>query len=191
MSSAERIFREKRPLMLPLLIALAANIALLAVAVLPLTRNATTEEARAVEAALDRQRAEQTFARAEAIVTGKARADKELARFYGQVLPSDQTGARRIAYLNLQQLARNAGLSMAGQSTTVGRADDAEGLTKYTTELTLAGDYEGIRQFIHAVESQPAFLVIERLDLATAPGRDEALQVTVTFATYYRVGDGG
>ncbi|HUF23101.1 MAG TPA: GspMb/PilO family protein [Vicinamibacterales bacterium] len=190
MIAFERIFREKRSLMLPLLIALAINVGLLVLAVLPLTQSVASEETRAVAAAAERARAEQTFARAEAIVNGKVRADRELARFYGQVLPPNQSGARSIAYLNLQQLARAAGLSFTGQSTTVREPREAAGLTKYATELTLAGPYRGIRQFIHAVESQPAFLVIESLELATAPGQNEPLQVTVRLATYYRSGDG-
>lgn len=184
----ERVFREKRSLVLPLLIALAVNIALLVLAVLPLTQSVASEEARAVAAASERAQAERTFARAEAIVNGKARADQELARFYGQVLPQNQSAARRIGYLNLQQLARAAGLSFSGQSTDA--PEEAEGLTKYSTELTLAGNYRGIRQFIHAVESQPAFLVIESLELTSVAGQNEPLKVTVRVATYYRSGDG-
>lgn len=190
MISFERVFREKRSLVLPLLIALAVNVALLVLAVLPLTQSVASEEARAVAAADERARAEQTFARAEAIVSGKARADQQLARFYGQVLPPNFSGARSITYLNLQQLARAAGLSFSDQSTNVREPEEAGGLTKYSTELTLAGNYRGIRQFIHAVESQPAFLVIESLALATAAGQNEPLQVTVRLATYYRSGDG-
>src|SRR5688500_4261745 len=161
MISFDRVFREKRSLMLPLLIALAVNIALLVLAVLPLTQNVASEETRSVAAAADRVAAEQAFARAEAIVNGKSRADQELARFYGQVLPADQSGVRRIAYVNLQQLAKAAGLTVGQHDTPIPReTDEATALTKYTTELTLSGSYRGIRQFIHAVESQPAFLVI-------------------------------
>lgn len=191
MISAERVFREKRGLMLPLLLALAVNLALLLLAVLPLSRGARAEQVRATAAAADRAAAEQAFARAEAIVGGKARADEELQRFYGQVLPPDFTGARRIAYLNLQQLARQAGLQLSGQATAPpADAFDEGALRKYTTELTLAGTYRGIRQFIHAIETQPSFLVIENIELATAAGQDEPLQVTVTVATYYRAADG-
>ena len=191
MISAERVFREKRGLLLPLLLALAVNIALLLLAVLPLSRGVRAEEARAEQAAADRLAAEQAFARAEAIVGGKARADEELERFYGQVLPPDFTGARRIAYLNLQQLAQQAGLQLSGQATALPEDAFDEGtLRKYTTELTLAGTYRGIRQFIHAIETQPNFLVIENIALATASGQNEPLQVTLTVATYYRAADG-
>jgi Tfp pilus assembly protein PilO len=190
MISFDRVFREKRSLMLPLLIALAVNVALLVLAVLPLTQNVASEETRAVTAAADRAAAERAFARAEAIVNGKARADKELARFYGQVLPSDQTGARRIAYLNLQQLAKAAGLTVSQHNTPVPReTEDSTALTKYTTELTLSGSYRGIRQFIHAVETQPAFLVIESLDLAS-DGGEQPLAVTIKLATYFRAANG-
>ena len=190
MISAGRVYREKRSMMLPLLIALVANVALLLLAVLPLTRNVASEEARAAAVAADRVAAEDTFARAEAIVGGKARADAELARFYEQVLPPDFSGARRIAYLNLQQLARQAGLQIGGQVSEEREPTDDSTLTKYTTELTLSGTYRGIRQFIHAVETQPAFLVIESMELAAATAPTDPLRVTVTLATYYRTGDG-
>lgn len=190
MIPAGRVYREKRPLMLPLLVALAANVALLVLAVLPLSRSVGSEEARAGAVAQDRAAAEETLARAEAIVGGKDRADEELRRFYDQVLPADFTGARRIAYLNLQQLARQAGLQISGQVSTEHTPADDGTLTTYRTELTLAGTYRGIRQFIHAVETQPAFLVIESMALAAVPDQNEPLQVTVTLATYYRVRDG-
>ncbi|MDQ3169404.1 MAG: hypothetical protein M3Q55_04575 [Acidobacteriota bacterium] len=190
MISAGRVYRDKRSMMLPLLIAMAANVALLLLAVLPLTRSVASEEGRASTVAADRAAAEQTFARAEAIVGGKARADQELARFYEQVLPPDFSGARRIAYLNLQQLARQAGLQIGGQVSEEREPTDDSTLTKYTTELTLTGGYRGIRQFIHAVETQPAFLVIESMELAAATARTEPLRVTVTLATYYRTDDG-
>lgn len=191
MISFERVFREKRSLMLPLLIALAVNVALLVFAVLPLTSGVAAEEARAVESAQAKLEAQRTFARADAIVKGKARADTELARFYGQVLPPNQSGAVRITYANLQQLARNAGLRVERQVNSQREpGDDGGGLTTYRVELTLSGPYRGIRQFIHAIETQPAFLVIESLELASAAGQDEPLQVTVSLATYYRVTDG-
>lgn len=192
MISLERIFREKRSIMLPLLIALAVNVALFVLAVLPLGQSVSSEETRAVESARLLEEAQRIHARAEAIVTGKARADKELARFYGQVLPPNLSGAVRITYANLQQLARNAGLQVEQHNSPGARqADEAGGLTTYRTELTLTGPYRGIRQFLHAVESQPAFLVIESLELAAVTGQDEPLQVTVRLATYYRAADGG
>ncbi|MEX2272954.1 MAG: hypothetical protein WD690_15885 [Vicinamibacterales bacterium] len=187
----ERVFREKRSLMLPLMVALAVNAGLLVLVVLPLTQNVASEESRAIAVAQDRAAAQQAFARAEAMVGGKSRADAELAEFYEQVLPPDSTGARRIAYLNLQQLARAAGLTFSGQTTTIRDPEQASALTKYSTELTLEGSYRGIRQFIHAVETQPNFLVIETLGLVAAPHSDEPLAVTVSLATYYRTVDGG
>lgn len=191
MINAERVLREKRGLMLPLVAGLVVNVGLLVLAVLPLTRAVRAEEARAAEAAAARTAAEQALARSEAIVSGKARADEELRRFYGQVLPADFTAARRIAYLNLQQLARQAGLQLSGQSTALPSDAFDEGiLRRYRTELTLGGTYAAIRQFIHAIETQPSFLIIENVELATGTVRGDALQVTLTIATYYRESDG-
>lgn len=186
MTSLQRIVREKRSLMLPLLIALGVNAALLVLAVLPLTQSVASVEARAAEAANERRQAEQTFARAQAIVNGKARADRELTRFYGQVLPASQSGARAISYLNLQQLASKAGLKVANQGTTIRTPDEDGRLTRYATEIVLSGPYRGIRQFIFALENQTAFLVIESLEVASSAGSDEPLQVTMTIATYFR-----
>jgi len=190
-TSLQRIVREKRSLMLPLLVALAVNVGLLVLAVLPLTQSVASVETRAVEAARERKEAEQAFARAQAMVNGKARAGRELARFYGQVLPANQSGARAISYLTLQQLATKAGLKLASRTTSVRTPDEDGRLTRFATELALTGPYRGIRQFIQAVENQPAFLVIEGLEVASAAGENEPLQVTLTIATYYRERDGG
>lgn len=190
MSSFDRVFREKRSLMLPLMIALGVNVLLLVLAVLPLTRSVSSEEVRAAAVATDRAAAEQTLTRAQAIVTGKARADSELTHFYGQVLPADQSGARRIAYLNVQQLAQASGLSVSNQETSVQVPEEADGLTKYNTTLTLSGSYRGLRQFIYALETRPAFLVIESLTLDAASNTGQALEVTVKLATYYRTPNG-
>lgn len=190
MTSVQRILREKRSLMLPLIIALAINAGLLVLAVLPLTQSVASVEARAVEAARERKDAEQAFARAQAIVNGKARADRELTRFYGQVLPPNQSGARTISYLNLQQLATKAGLKLASRTTSVRTPDEDGRLTRFSTLLALTGPYRGIRQFIQAIENQPAFLVIESVEVASSAGENEPLQVTLTIATYYRERDG-
>ena len=191
MIAFERIFREKRSIMLPLLIALAVNVGLFALAVLPLRQSVASEETRSVEAARALEEAQRIHRRADAIVKGKARADRELARFYGQVLPPNQSGAVRITYLNLQQLARNAGLKVESHANPGAKeADEPGGLTTYRTELNLSGPYRGIRQFIYAVEAQPAFLVIESLELMSPTGGDP-LEVTVRLATYFRAANGG
>jgi len=191
MIPAQRVIREKRGVVLPLLIGLALNIVLLLALVLPLSRSVAAEQARAEQAAADRQAAERALARAEALVEGKQRADTELAQFYEQILPPDFIGARRIAYLNLQQVARQAGLQLGGQETALPEDPFDEGvLRKYRTSLTLTGSYGAIRQFIHAVETQPNFLVIETVELASAAGQNEPLQVMVRIATYYRAADG-
>jgi Tfp pilus assembly protein PilO len=184
--SFERVFREKRSLMLPLLIAVLVNVALLVLVVLPLTRSVAAEEARAIRAAQARQDAQMAFARAEAIVKGKARADQELTRFYGQVLPANSSGARAITFSTIQQLATKAGLKVGNQTWSIREPEEIGELTKYATDLVLTGNYRGIRQFIYAVETQPAFLVLESVELKQEAGQGEPLSVLVRLATYYR-----
>ena len=43
-------------------------------------------------------------------MTGKSQADAELKKFYQEVLPHDYSGARRMLYLNIDQLARKLNL---------------------------------------------------------------------------------
>ncbi|MDQ3071499.1 MAG: type II secretion system protein M, partial [Acidobacteriota bacterium] len=115
-----------------------------------------------------------------------------LARFYGQVLPADIPAARRITYLRIQQLGQRAGLRVSGQGTDLKRPLDDEGrLTKYTMNITLTGSYRGIRQLIHSIETQPAFTVIENIELATDSGPNDPLSVTLRLATYFAEPHGG
>lgn len=185
----DRVVREKRSLLLPLGIALVANIALFAVAVFPLSRRVAADEARAAQAMADRLDAERTWARAEAIVEGKDRADSELERFYGDILPADLTGARQITYLRLSQLAANAGLRVSGGIFDVTQGDDSR-LSKLNVELSLTGDYRNIRRFIYALETAPEFVVIEDVALARPSTPGAPLQITMDLATYYVTGDG-
>ena len=189
MISVERVFREKRSIMMPLLIGLAVNVALLLFAVLPLTRSVASEEARSVQAAADRADAEQAFARAQAIVTGKTRADRELARFYGQVLPRDFSSARRAIDLPLNQLARAAGVRVESSTAPEPPETEDSRLRRMTFEYRLSGDYRAIRRLIHSIESQPGFIVIDNVELAT--GQGEPLAVTVRVSTYFAGANGG
>ena len=50
--------------------------------------------------------ARRDFAAARATVTGKGQADQELEKFYTDVLPPDVSGARRITFLRIEQLAQ-------------------------------------------------------------------------------------
>jgi Tfp pilus assembly protein PilO len=189
MTPIKRIFDEKRRLIVPLLLAIAANIALYAVAVYPLERRVATADERAQAAAQARRAAEGNLRAAQATVTGKDRADDELRRFYKSVLPADQTGARRITYLRLARMARDSGLSAERGSTGVEPLDDSR-LWRLRTTMVLAGEYDEIRRFIHRIETATEFTVIEDVSLARSDDESSELVLTLAVATYYWTADG-
>lgn len=185
MTLLRRILREKRALVLPVAIALAANALIYAAAVLPLTRSVDYAAARAdgVAAALDEAKARQ--ATAQATVDGKRRADDELKKFYKDVLPADWTAARRLAYTRLEQLAREFNLRPA-RTGSEPEADRESALAKLTVTMVVAGDYRDIREFIYELESSPEFVVIDNVALAQSEATNAPLVLTIEVSTYYR-----
>jgi Tfp pilus assembly protein PilO len=190
-TSARRIFAEHRRLIVPLLVAIAANVALYALAVYPLERRVATAGTRAEAAAAARRVAEHNHKDAQATVVGMDRADEELKRFYKSILPADQTGARRITYLRLARMAREAGLR-AERGTIESSEIDYSQLSRLRMTMVLEGQYDEIRRFIHRIETAPEFTVIE--DVAVQRGADEAgstLVLELAVTTYYRTNGNG
>jgi Tfp pilus assembly protein PilO len=60
-------------------------------------------------------------------------------------------------------------------------------LGKLKTEMTFAGDYEEIRQFIYELETAPEFVVIEDMSLAEGGEPGAPLVLTLSLSTYYQV----
>ena len=108
-----RVLQEKRSLVLPLVIAAVVNAGVYFLVVYPLTARTASVEARAQAATVTLARASNEFRAAEATRTGRARADAQLTKFYAEVLPKDQPGARRITYLRLAKMAEDANLEAA------------------------------------------------------------------------------
>lgn len=186
-----RVFREKRALIWPLVLVLAANVVVYALVVYPLSQKvaAGEQDANAAMAALATARRDHQNARA--TVTGKGQADAELTKFYQDVLPPDLSGARRITYLPIEQLAKTSGLRLETQSQQAARVREST-LHKLTQTAVLTGDYRDIRQFIHKLETAPEFIVLENVSLAqNESGTDRGITVTIQVATYFRTGADG
>jgi hypothetical protein len=187
---ARRVLQEKRALIWPIAIALVVNVALYAIVVSPLSRKVAggQEAAEASTAAL--AAAQRDHAAARATVAGKKQADVELAKFYDDVLPADLSGARRITFLRMQQLADKCDLRLQ-RETSDPKAQRESQLVKFTYTAALSGDYRNIRRFIHELETAPEFLVLENVELSQSDIEDRGLNVTVQVATYYRTGSNG
>jgi Tfp pilus assembly protein PilO len=184
MSPWRRIFDEKRRLIVPLLVAVVVNIAVYALIVYPMERRVATADARAEAAATARKIAERNFQNAQATVTGKDRADEELQRFYQSVLPANQTAARRITYVRLARMAREAGLR-PDRGESVAEPIRESRLSRLTTRMVLDGQYSEIRQFLHRIETSPEFTVIHDVKLDRMSAEDSALMLEITVSTYY------
>jgi Tfp pilus assembly protein PilO len=180
-----RIASEHRRLLVPLLLALVANVLVYTFGVYPLQQRVANIEVRNRAAAETLAAAKRQHAAASGTLTAKDRASKELATFYTTVLPQDFTGARRLTTLRLQQLARQSGLDLEKLAATP--VEDRNGtLTQLKIELDLIGDYDDIRSFLYQLEIAPEFVVIDNVVAQERENEGDDLAVRVDLSTYYR-----
>lgn len=191
MTPYRRILQEKRALIWPLLAGVVVNIALFGLVVYPLSQKVAAGEGEATAASNALLTAKRQYNNARQTVSGKAQADEELNKFYKQVLPPDLSGARRITYLRIPQLAKETNLQLETQTANPAEVRDSA-LGKWTLTAVLNGEYRNIRRFLHQLETAPEFLVLERVDLKQSENdKDKGITVTIQVATYYRAGGDG
>ena len=190
MTDVRRIVAEHRRAVWLLAAGLVLNAALLVVVVLPLSKRVSGGEQQAQAASMELAAARRDYNSARATVSGKAQADVELKKFYQNVLPSSFSGARRVLFPSIEQLAKKSNLRYHDSS--IQPQGEPEGdLQKVTMTFNLAGEYTNIRRFIHELETAPEFRVIESVALAQAEEGERGLNVTAHVATYYRTGGNG
>ena len=185
MTPARRVLHEKRALIWPIGIALILNVVLYAIVVYPLSKKVAGGEAAAAASAAALDAARRDHAAARATIAGKAQADVELEKFYGEVLPPDVSGARRITFLRMEQLAVQCNLRLERETSSPKAQRDSQ-LVKFTYTVSLSGEYRNVRRFIHALETAPEFLVLENVELSQSEQESKPLNVMLQIATYYR-----
>ena len=190
MTDVRRIVQENRRVVYILAAALVINAALYALVVYPLSQRVTSGEQEAGESTRALVAARKTFDSARGTVSGKKEADAELVKFYEDVLPPDLSGARRVLYPRLDQLARKANLTLGAYRFHLD-ANPIGDLRKITMTMNLTGDYSSVRRFIHELETAPEFLVLESVAVTTASEGDRRLNVVAQVATYYRTPEHG
>ena len=188
MTLVTRIIGEKRALVVPLALALAANVAFAVVAVYPLRARVATAERRATTVAENLSAAEGRLAAEQAAQAGKAQADEQLRRFYNEVLPPNMAGARAIIYARLALMAEQVNLRYERRSTTPER-ERGSPLARLHTTLVLAGEYRNVGRFIYQLETSAEFVVIEEVLLEQGPADTSDLVLTLGISTYYWVGN--
>jgi Tfp pilus assembly protein PilO len=179
-----RVMREKRPLVLLLVVGLVVNVAIYAAVIYPRTSSAGALERRAQAAAQARARAAKELADAEAVRTAQERAGEQLTKFYDTILPQGQVGAQRITYLRLAALADETGLDYDRRTIEVDD-DERSALRRMGVTMQLAGEYRDIRRFINRLETAPEFIVIDDISLSQGE-RNAPLALSVKLSTYYK-----
>jgi hypothetical protein len=182
----QRILQEHRRVLTMLALALLGNVLLYVGAVRPLAARSANASARATAAATARAAAEEELERARALVTGKARADEELATFYNNVLPSDLSAARRLTYASLPELANRTRVTYVRRSFETKEVESDSRLGQLSIRVVLQGNWENIREFIYRLETAPQFVIIDDVAIVEAqPG--EPLTLTLSLSTYFHL----
>jgi hypothetical protein len=181
-----RLVAEKRSLIVPLGAGILLNVGLYALVVYPLGIKSAGAADRAANAAKSLRAAEQDYASARALVTGKSRADQELTTFYGTVLPSDQMAAVRLTYVPLPNIARKANVRVVARRWSPDPPAKDARLGRLHIVAALQGEYESLRQFIYELETAPEFVIID--DVTLLQGEvGKPLTLTLELSTYYRL----
>ena len=188
MTLLQRILREKRPIIVPLGIALLVNIAVYVLVVRPLGVRSATAADRAQAASRNLRTAEADREAARALVAGKTLAEQELTTFYDKVLPADLSAARRMTYA-LPALARRANVKYDASHTSIEPVKNQR-LGRLKITMVLEGDYDSVRQFIYDLETTPAFVIIDDVILAQKDP-DKPLAVSLELSAYFRTGLNG
>lgn len=190
MTVLSRVLLEKRALIIPLVLGIAASVLLYALVVFPLGRQVASAEteAHAAHELVAKARLDNKSARA--TIAGKQQADAALQKFYADVLPRDQSEARRLTYTQLSELARTANVRLEHGVNAV-EPEKNSTLSKLTSTYTLTGDYRDVRRFIYALETAPQFLILENVGLTsdTSQQTKVGLSMSLQISTYFRTGN--
>ena len=185
-----RVVAERRRVIAPLAIAALVNVGVYALLVYPLSfkvaaseRQAAAARQRVAAAERDEQAAQTALSRAE-------QADRDLRRFYGEMLPASVEAARQMSYARLAELADEHGLVIARRNYDLD-ARTTGALARLQIFMALSGEYQDIRAFIHDLETGSEFLIIETMGLSEGAAPGEPLSITVQLATYFSRPAGG
>jgi Tfp pilus assembly protein PilO len=188
MSVWRRIYEERKRVVLPLLLILAVNAVVFVVVILPLRQNVGASTSARDEARFALATAQLRERQARDAKASRERADQDLRRFYTEILPPNQATATRATNVWLQQAAIADGLQFTSSNASQTAVRDSR-LSRATSTVSLRGQYQNIRQLLHAVESAEEFIIIERVELSqnelSPSGAGGVLNVQLQVATYY------
>ena len=124
------------------------------------------------------------------MAASKDRAEKELRAFYGEVLPTDLSAARKVTYMTLAQLARKTNLKVVRRAWDEDQERDSA-LARLQVGLVLEGQYEDMRAFVYQLETAPEFVIIDDVTIDQVRDGGTALSLRLQLSTYYRAAGNG
>jgi hypothetical protein len=180
-----RVLAEWRRVIVPLAVILGVNVLVYALGVYPLAQRVANVEERNRRAADTLAEARKDFEAARNTLVGKERAETELVTFYRDLLPTGESGVRRLVYPRLSQLARQSGLSAPNWKYEIAPLQDST-LSQATIDMVLRGPYSAVRTFLYQLETAPEFLVTQDVSLAEGSESETELVLTIQLVTYFR-----
>lgn len=191
MSLWRRVFTERRSVLVPLVGLLVIDGLLIGAGVIPLRGGVATETASAEAARYATALSTQRLKQMQGARSSRERAELELKKFYGEVLPSTGVEAIRLVQLEVAKLARENNLTLGARTWEDELIKDSP-LRRVTTKVELLGEHAAIRHFLYDVETSEAFLAIRTVQLSQANAQKQLtgqLQLALEIATYYRDAD--
>jgi hypothetical protein len=185
-----RVIADHRRALVPVGIVLAINIAVLVFVVLPMRRSAESGESQANQSVVTLNAAIADLEEAEAMRDGQKQAGTDLEKFYGEVLPSNLSVARRLTVLKLAQLARSHDVALQRGAATTEELRNSP-LERLSVDYSLEGSWNDVRQFIYEIETGSDFLVIDNVALSEVEGGNAPLALQLEISTYYRAAGTG
>lgn len=186
MSLWRRILVERRRVVWPLALVLAANVAAVIVLVWPLGQGVVAAETDRVAALADLAAARREEQHARSARESTQSADEDLRRFFETVLPQGFDGAVQVTGFWLTRVAARTGVQFERGTYDADAIDDSE-LSRMIAKASLTGDYAGVRRFLHAVESAPEFVMVDRMELAEPDDQgDGQLELLLDISTVFR-----
>jgi hypothetical protein len=184
---ARRVLAEHRTWIWPLGLLVAANVVVLALAVVPMSRSVVAAEARARLATSEAAEAAAELKAVTATRDGRDAATRELATFYKEVLPANVSAARRLLQLRLAQQARTHNVTFARAIATP-ESIRGSSLARLKVTAELVGRYDDVRALLYALETAGDFVIVDSIVLGEGDDQSSPLNLTLNVATYYQAG---
>ncbi len=183
MTLLQRILNDNRKFVISIAIALSANVLFYLIAVYPLNTKAIRINGQTLAAEEVLQLTQDRLEGINKLKRQKDKANRQLLRFYREVLPMDLSGARKAIYTQLFRLVGDLELKYERRNVSEERGD-TDKLSRVSTRMVISGKYREVRKFIYKIELAPDFFLIDKI-LLEQKEEGPDLTLTLDVSIYY------